>query len=88
MAASPIRAGRVEGAVRSVAEAALGGRNDELNRQAHLLGGLMMKEGLDPRLAEGRLTEAALACGLDPVETRKTIASGLQAGARQAGRTP
>jgi Bifunctional DNA primase/polymerase, N-terminal len=77
---------RLEGAVRRVAEAAPGTRNDELNKQAHLLGRMIAAEGVSFRLAEARLTEAAQACGLDLVETRNTIASGLRAGMEHAAK--
>ena len=59
-----------------VRRALTGGRNDQLNRSAFRLG----QAGADPADARRALAGAALAAGLDPDETGKTLASGLGAG--------
>ena len=53
-----------------------GTRNEQLNRSAFRLG----QEGADPTDARHALTGAALAAGLDPRETNRTLTSGLGAG--------
>ena len=79
---------RLECAIRRVAESPPGTRNDELNKQAHLLGRMIASEGVSFRLAEARLTEAAQACGLDLVETRNTIAFGNHPYVRRLAQRP
>jgi hypothetical protein len=71
--------------VRSAVE---GTRNDTLNRASFKIGLEVASGTLPQKLAERRLTEAALAVGLPEDETQKTIASGISAGSRtvtQAG---
>jgi hypothetical protein len=64
--------------VRTVGE---GGRNDALNVAALALGQLVAGGVLDETIAVRELTDAALAAGLNKVETKKTIASGMKKGA-------
>jgi hypothetical protein len=66
-----------------VARAAVGTRNDTLNRAAFALGQLVGAGMLDPWLAAQELTDAALHSGLGRVEIRRTIRSGLTAGRRR-----
>jgi hypothetical protein len=73
---------RLEGALRKVASAGKGNRNSELNRQAHLLGRMIVENGLDPTMVENRLLEAGLS--VNPEYGRRgtlaTIRSGLKGG--------
>jgi hypothetical protein len=66
-----------------VRHAVLGTRNDELNRSAFVLGGLLRADGLDPSEVVAHLLRAALDAGLSEGEARATIASGLKAGLTQ-----
>ena len=59
-----------------VRRAPAGTRNEQLNKSAFRLG----QDGADPAEARRALTGAAIAAGLDPEETGKTLASGLGAG--------
>lgn len=74
---------RIEGCLRKIGTA-LHGRNNELNNQAHLLGRMIVECGISREMIEARLTEAALAAGLEPVETRLTIRSGINSGIKHA----
>lgn len=71
---------RVEGA-------AVGTRNDTLNRAAYNLGTLVGSGMLDQAEVEAELTRAALAAGLDARETASTLRSGLTAGIARPGRS-
>lgn len=73
---------------RRVAQAPEGQRNDTLNTAAFSLGTLVGAGALPEHLAVGNLKGAALAAGLDPVETEKTIASGMTAGRAQPRQMP
>ncbi|GAA1742210.1 bifunctional DNA primase/polymerase [Luedemannella helvata] len=64
-----------------------GGRNSALNAAAFRLGQLAAVGELDPATVWTRLTEAALATGLSPQETRRTIESGWRAGLRRPRET-
>jgi hypothetical protein len=64
----------------SVRTATEGTRNHTLNRAAFALGQLVGAGHLDPDDVAAMLTNAALAAGLAPAETRATITSGLRAG--------
>lgn len=64
-----------------VAAAQPGARNDTLNRAAFRVGQVL--HTLDRAEAELVLADAARACGLPDTEATKTIASGLDAGARE-----
>ena len=64
-----------------VARAPVGTRNDTLNRAAFALGRLVGGGLLDAASVYRELTQAALAAGLGLLETRRTIRSGLTAGA-------
>lgn len=57
-----------------------GGRNDRLNVAAVKLGGLIGQAGLTEEYVRASLTNAAMACGLEQEETRKTIDSGVSFG--------
>jgi hypothetical protein len=59
-----------------------GGRNDQLNRSAFVLGQLVGAGLADERDIEQRLESVALAIGLSRSEVRATMASGLSAGKR------
>jgi len=59
-----------------------GNRNDTLNRAAYALGRFVGAGLLERRVVEQELTGAARQIGLGPVETARTIHSGLTAGAR------
>jgi hypothetical protein len=63
-----------------------GGRNSALNTAAYNLGRLIGGGALDERHVARVLTAAALRVKLGPVETARTIRSGLQAGKRQPRR--
>nr|WP_328853386.1 bifunctional DNA primase/polymerase [Micromonospora globbae] len=81
------RAAYLDAAIRrQVAEvtgAAPGGRNHALYRSAVALGQLVAGGALAEDDATAVLTDAAHTAGLRPVETARTIASGLRAGARR-----
>lgn len=66
-----------------VARAAVGARNDTLNRAAFALGRLVGAGLLDEASVVRELTTAARYCGLGRSETTGTIRSGLSAGRRQ-----
>ena len=74
------------GEVASVRRASEGSRNHSLNRAAFALGQLVAGSHLDADHVSAALTQAALAAGLTPKETRATIASGLRAGAARPRR--
>jgi len=59
-----------------------GNRNHTLNRAAYALGRLVGAGLLERRTVEKELTSAARQIGLGPVETARTLHSGLTAGAR------
>lgn len=59
-----------------------GGRNNALHLAAFRLGQLAARGGLDAAAVWQQLTGAALAVGLRPAETRRTISSGWRAGLR------
>lgn len=63
-----------------VESAAVGTRNDTLNRAAYSLGTLVGGGILDQSEVEAELTRAALAAGLDARETASTLRSGITAG--------
>lgn len=66
----------------TVRRAPQGARNDQLNRSAFILGQLVARGQLGRAEVESALTAAARAAGLDAVEIRRTLHSGLSAGAR------
>ncbi|WP_184833183.1 bifunctional DNA primase/polymerase [Allocatelliglobosispora scoriae] len=59
-----------------------GGRNNAVNIAAFKLGQLAAAGALDEAAVRARLTDAALAAGLNLEEARRTIASGWRAGLR------
>ncbi|BCJ44651.1 DNA primase [Actinoplanes ianthinogenes] len=73
----------LESAIDRVAGAAVGCRNDTLNREAFALGRFVGAGLLDAGTVRRELTAAARAAGLGPREIRGTIRSGLDAGCRQ-----
>lgn len=79
---------RLEGALRKVAQASKGNRNAELNRQAHLLGRMIVEDKLDPAMVENRLLEAGLAANPEYGRrgTLATIRSGIRGGMQHAQR--
>jgi hypothetical protein len=76
-------AAALAGEVNRVRQAAEGCRNHTLNRAAFALGQIVAGGHLEADDVTATLTEAALAAGLTPKETRATIASGLWAGVVQ-----
>ena len=68
--------------------AAVGSRNDTLNRAAFNLGQLTAAGLLDREYVAAELERAATGIGLGPVETRRTIASGLAAGLQHPRTAP
>jgi bifunctional DNA primase/polymerase-like protein len=66
--------------VDTVSQAPEGARNDELNRQAFIVGRFIGAGLLDRSSAEQRLGEAARFVGLGDTESQATLRSGLQAG--------
>lgn len=78
----------IEAARAAIMDAAVGERNEILNRRAFLLGGLMAdREWSREEIAKG-LEEAALSVGLDAQEVERTIRSGLDAGSTKARERP
>lgn len=73
----------LEGEVGKVVLAPVGQRNDTLNRAAFSLGQLVATGVLDPYDVANALLTAASRAGLEEVESRNTIASGLKAGLAQ-----
>lgn len=71
-----------------VREAAVGDRNNRLNRAAFSLGMLTAGGELDPALVEDELTAAAADVGLGETEATASIRSGMTAGAREPRRRP
>lgn len=67
-------------AVRTVLAAEEGRRNDTLNKEAFWVGQVVAGKSLNPKEAANQLFEAALNAGLDRVESRRTIISGMEAG--------
>lgn len=72
-------------AVRSAPE---GSRNDQLNKSAYALGQLVGGNALDRTAVEAELLTAAQAAGLDAVEARGTIDSGITAGLAEPRQAP
>lgn len=68
---------------RTVAGTMVGGRNDQLNTSAFSVGQLVGAGWISEGEVVATLTEAALACGLDPIETANSIRSGLEAGKKK-----
>lgn len=74
--------------VLEVTRAAIGDRNDTLNKAAFALGQLVGGGELDRSAVEERLYFAARAAGLTETETRATIRSGLDAGVKKPRGVP
>jgi hypothetical protein len=87
----PLRAGRagaflsaaVDGEIRRVTGSGPHGHNTALYRAAVALGQLVAGGALDPADVTTWLTDAAAQVGQPPGEARRTIASGLRAGAKR-----
>lgn len=79
----------VAGCLRKVADAPKGTRNDELNKQAHLLGRLVVEAGLPLSQAESMLISAGLAANPEYglAGTEATVHSGLRKGMAHANTT-
>ncbi|GAA2352251.1 DNA primase [Catellatospora methionotrophica] len=82
------RAGRylaaaIDAQVRHLEQATEGSRNHALYTSAVALGQLVAGGAVGPQEIESLLTQAACRIGLRPMETARTIASGLRAGARR-----
>lgn len=73
-------AAALAGEIVNVMKASAGSRNNQLNRSAYKLGGLVGAGLLDRGEVERDLHDAAIAAGLTADETRRTIKSGLDAG--------
>lgn len=73
----------LRGELAKLATAHEGTRNEQLNRSAFALGSLVATGALDRADVEGNLTDVALALGLGEAETRATIKSGLEDGAKE-----
>lgn len=65
-----------------------GGRNDELNKAAFAVAQLVAGGELEGEQAEAALVEVAARAGLKAEETRKTIASGWEAGLAEPRQAP
>ncbi|NVM43200.1 bifunctional DNA primase/polymerase [Ochrobactrum intermedium] len=74
--------------ISKVENAAKGGRNNTLNEAAFALGQLVGAGWKSEAEIAGLLMNAAAACGLNPVESRKTIQSGIRAGAKEPRQLP
>ena len=72
--------GALANAIRRVASAAPGERNATLNAQAFALSRFVADGSLTAAELAFSLAAAAASCGLDPIETKSTIKSALQAG--------
>jgi hypothetical protein len=59
-----------------------GARNDMLNKSAFAMGQLVSARMLDEESTAAALEDAGLRIGLDPGEVRRSVTSGLRAGAR------
>ncbi len=75
---------RLEGCAKKIEETS-SGRNNELNKQAHFCGRMIVEKGLNAEAAEARLFEAAMKSGLTRRESLLTIRSGIRSGMRHAG---
>lgn len=60
--------------------AAPGFRNDELNREAFLMGGWIGSGSISRDMVENKFKDIALAKGLEPKEIMRTLASGIDKG--------
>ena len=78
----------LEGETAELASTPEGQRNDRLNRAAFRAGQLVAGGELDELEAVGALRHAANACGLDELETSKTLASGMAAGKQEPRSAP
>ena len=76
----------LESEVGRVLLAPVGQRNDQLNRSAYALGQLVAGGAIDVDTVADALLVAAERIGLEMLETRQTIASGLRGGATQPRR--
>jgi hypothetical protein len=72
--------------IEKVRSAGEGQRNDTLNAAAFALGQIIGGGALNRTAVEGDLLAAAIACGLEDEESRKTITSGLSSGLKEPRR--
>lgn len=70
-------------AANQVAGSPQGRRNSELNTAAFCMATMVARDWIGGATVEGRLLDAATACGLPAIEARNTIKSGLQAGLKE-----
>jgi Protein of unknown function (DUF3987)/Bifunctional DNA primase/polymerase, N-terminal len=70
-------------AANQVAASSHGRRNSELNTAAFCMGTMVARGWIGGATVEGRLHDAATACGLPTNEARKTIKSGIEAGLKE-----
>jgi hypothetical protein len=78
----------MEGELGKLAMAREGGRNDALNRAAFALAQLAAGGELDEERAKDELMEQALRIGLEPEESKATIASGWSSGEQEPRQAP
>ena len=78
----------LEAELDSLARTSEGGRNDQLNRAAFALGQLVGAGILERGEVEDKLLTVATAIGLGESEARRTIKSGVAAGAREPRHLP
>lgn len=82
--ADPYAIAAVDRALRAIAAAPEGARNDVINREAHGLGGFVGQGRLSRPLVENVLIEATRAAGWsEPGKTEATIRSGIVSGMQQ-----
>lgn len=82
---------RVNQALRAIAHAPEGSRNDELNKQSHWIGRTIAALNPDTAVLQAyfdRIVQAALHTGLDAAECCTTAKSGLEAGLKDPARPP
>ncbi|MEE8214758.1 MAG: bifunctional DNA primase/polymerase [Alphaproteobacteria bacterium] len=84
----PYAEAALEREAEAVANATEGTRNHTLTKAAHALGQFVGSGALSAERVESELTRAALHAGLDPGETRNSIASGLSAGVAKPREVP
>lgn len=80
--------GAIAAEISKVANAPKGGRNNTLNEAAFALGQLVGAGWKSEAEISGLLANAAASCGLPEIESRKTIQSGIRAGAKEPREMP
>lgn len=74
---------KLNNATMHIAQAGDGTRNHTLNRHAFVLGKMVRDGAISEAEVTDRLTSAAIAAGLDRIEIRDTIRSGLRSGSKR-----